>query len=412
MIPLPEALAILDSTVRRFPTEDVPVADALGRFLVAPVTAPTDVPAFPRSAMDGFAVKRDDLDRELSVVETVAAGQSPKHAVEPGTAVQIMTGAEVPAGADLVVRVEYAEQRDGRVRFTRREEGTNIIARGENATAGDVVVEPRRMGVHDVGVAAGHGCDVVTVMKAPRVGIISTGDEIREPGEELGPGEIYNSNAFQLDAHSRRYACRSKYYGIAADTPEALRGLLEPALRESDIVLLSGGVSKGEFDYVPGLLAELGVEKRFHRVAMKPGRPTYFGTRPSRPGRPSAAGGDGRRIEPAAADGSVTYVFGLPGNPVSVFVTFEVFVRRLLCGMAGLAGEWETVPVTLGADLKPSDSERTDFIPVAFADGVARPVRYGGSSHLSALSSADALLEVPPGTTELMEGTRVHVRPL
>jgi molybdopterin molybdotransferase len=267
-------------------------------------------------------------------------------------------------------------------------------------------------------------------MKSPRVGIISTGDEIREPGEDLGPGEIYNSNSSQLVAHTRKYGCTPRYYGIAADTPEALRALLEPALRENDMVLLSGGVSKGEFDYVPGLLSELGVEKLFHRVSMKPGRPTYFGVRrgagaseagigasgggayapayaPAGGPRPAGAGAD----EPAAA-GATTYVFGLPGNPVSVFVAFEVFVRRLLHGMAGLPGQWGTVPVTLGVDLTPSDPERTEFIPVSLADGVARPVRYGGSSHLSALSSADALLEVPVGTTAITEGSRVHVRPL
>ncbi len=393
MIALSEALATLDRAARPFPTEELPVQSSLGRMLVEPIRAESDIPAFSRSAMDGFAVRRSDLSDTLTITETVAAGQVPSGPLEPGTAVRIMTGAEVPEGADLVVRVEYAEVGDRSVRFTDTERGSNIVHRGENAMAGDTVLAPRLMRPHDVGVAAAHGRDRVTVLASPRVGIISTGDELREPGAVLDRGSIYNSNGGQLMAQARSYGCEARSYGIATDSPAALRKLLEPALAENDIVLLSGGVSMGEFDYVPGLLADVGVKTQFHRVAMKPGRPTFFGTRE------------------ADVDGA-SYVFGLPGNPVSVFVSFEVFVRRLIYRMAGLDGTWNTFPTSMAVTHEVKDRERAEFLPVTLRDGGATPVRYGGSSHLSALSAADALLEIPVGTQRIEEGASIRVRPL
>mgnify|MGYP006265936475 CR=1 FL=1 len=401
MIQLPDALKILDDAARAFPVEMVSTDSAAGRLLTETLVTPTDVPAFPRSAMDGFAVRRDDMEaartgRALQVLETVAAGQTPRETLRPGTAIQVMTGAEVPAEAELVVRVEYAEQSKGRVRFSNIETGSNIIRRGENARAGDAVVSPRLLQVHDVGVAAAHGYRELPVLQAPRVAVLSTGDELKEPGESLGPGEIYNSNAYQLLAHLRRYGCAPSYYGIARDDPEALGARLAQALPESDMLILSGGVSKGEYDYVPKLLAEQGVETRFHRVAMKPGRPTFFGTRDR-----ERAGAGGRQ-----------YIFGLPGNPVSTYVAFEVFVRRLLYRLAGIDPAVPGFPVSLGSDLEHKDPARAEFVPVAIRGDEALPVRYGGSSHLSALSTADGLVEIAVGTGRLEKGTRVHVRPL
>lgn len=421
MIAFADALAAIDRAARPYAQETVPVAESLGRFLTEALTAPTDVPAFSRSAMDGFALRREDLGRELRVVETIAAGQVAEHDVKPGTAVRIMTGAQVPRGADLVVQVEFTEERDGYVRFTQTEQGTNIIERGENAKAGDVVVTPRLMGAQDVGVAAAHGRGTLAVMQAPQVGVIATGNELREPGCDLGPGEIHNSNGPQLMAHSRTYGCAPRYYGIGRDSPAELRELLASALAENDLVVVSGGVSRGEFDYVPELMGELGVQTHFHRVAMKPGRPTYFGTRGGRGiGEATADRGAGRQTtdrragEPTGSGSSsdITYVFGLPGNPVSVFVVFEVFVRRLLHRMAGLEPAWRTVPVLAGETLPAGDAERVKFIPVSLHCGAARPVRYGGSSHLSALSDADGLVEIPVGAPPIAEGSPIDVRPI
>ena len=409
MIPLPEALTLLDGVARPLGIQQVPLTQALGRFLAEPVSTPFDIPPFSKSAMDGFAVRRadlaDDSDATLTVAGVIAAGDVPAGPVRPGTAIRIMTGAPVPEGADQVIRVEYAAPSGAEVRFLERERSSNIIERGENAREGDLLLSPRRLNVHDIGVAASVGLPELPVMVQPRLAVVSTGDELVEPGQEAGSGRIYNSNGYQLYAHALRAGFAPSYHGIAADTAEALEAVLREALDGPDVLdepgasdgpdvlVLSGGVSKGDFDYVPGVLASLGVQEVFHRVAMKPGRPLYLGVRDRESG--------GRQ-----------YVFGLPGNPVSVFVTFELFAVRLLYRMAGLEPPEPSVSATLGEAIAKGDPERTEFIPVTIQDGVARRVRYGGSSHLNALSQADALLEVPVGTTELPKGSVVHARPL
>ena len=320
MIPLPEALSTVDKFAGRFEEEDVSISEAEGRLLTQPVVSPRDLPPFSRSAMDGFAVSKSDLDSrgadaDFEVTEVVAAGQVASQPVSPGRAAQIMTGAAIPPGADWVVRVEYAELKNGRVRFVEQEKSSNIVWAGENGKAGEVMVTPRRLSVCDVGTIASLGIAEVRVMKRPKLGIVSTGDEVREPGDSIGDGEIYNSNGVQLIAHARRTGYEPRYYGIAKDTEEDLRRHLETAFAENEVICLSGGVSKGEFDYVPRVLSSLGVETLFHRVAMKPGRPTFFGRR--------------------EISGKRQFVFGLPGNPVSTFVTFELFAVRLLHRMAG-----------------------------------------------------------------------------
>mgnify|MGYP006267615019 CR=1 FL=1 len=393
MIPLKQALSLLDEAARPLETEKVPLSESLGRFLAVPVTSPVDIPPFSKSAMDGFAVRSRDVtapDAVLRVTEVVGAGTVPRRSVEPGTAVQIMTGAPVPDGADAVIRVEYADQQDGTVRFHNEEGSSNIIARGENARAGDELLTPRRVRAHDVGVAASIGLGELEVYRVPTLGILSTGDELLEPGQAPAPGTIYNSNAYQIAAQATAAGFGPHYYGIAADTADSLRDSLRPALEENRVIVLSGGVSKGEYDYVPDVLAELGVQTVFHRVAVKPGRPTFFGTR--------------------ERDGHRQYVFGLPGNPVSTYVMFLLFVERLLYRMCALEPPLAGRAVTIRETIKKRDAERTEFIPVAITNGTATPVRYGGSSHLNALSTADALLEVPVGTTEITEGATVHVR--
>ena len=387
----------MDKHARPAELESVPLADALGRFLTTSIDTPIDIPPFSKSAMDGYAVRGADLEsdpaRSLPVAGVIAAGGGAPPALEPGSAAQIMTGAPIPEGADRVIRVEYATREGDTVAFGRLDGSSNIIYRGENARKGEAILTPRRLGVHDIGVAASVGLDVLPVAKQPRLAVLSTGDELVEPGASLETGRIYNSNAYQLLAHARRAGFLPIYGGIAADDESALYDRLSSVLESADVVVLSGGVSKGEFDYVPRVLASLDVREVFHRVAMKPGRPLYFGIRDT--------GAGGRQ-----------YLFGLPGNPVSVFVTFELFAVRLLYRLAGLDPPGPTLALTLATTLQKGDPERTEFVPVAVRNGLAEPVRYGGSSHLNALSRADALVELPIGTTEIKEGTVIHARPL
>lgn len=401
LISFREALSIVESQVGRLDTEFVDLTSAQGRYLTGAPESTIDHPPFTKAAMDGYAVAREDTSAELRILETIAAGDVPAQQVGLGTCSRIMTGAMLPAGADKVHRMEYAEESDGHMIPSRPEAARNVIEQGENLKAGELALSPRLLAPQDIGVAASLGLARLDVVRMPRVGIIATGSELAEPGSELAAGGIYNSNAYQLIAHARSAGCVPTYYGIAEDTEAALEEVLGRAFAAEDIIILTGGVSKGKFDYVPGVLGRAGVEVLFHRVAMKPGRPTLFG----------------RRGEPGPGNSAVgprgtQYVFGLPGNPVSVFVTFEVFVKALLYRIAGLEFSPTLLPATLAVAIDKKDAERTEFIPVRWNGNTVEPVRYGGSSHLNALADTDALLMLDIGTTRLEQGARVDVRPI
>jgi molybdopterin molybdotransferase len=405
VIPFHEALSIVESQDHRLETEFVQLSSAQGRYLSDAPKSTIDHPPFTKAAMDGYAVSRNDASAELRILETIAAGDVPAQEIGPGTCARIMTGAMLPAGAEKVHRVEYAEEREGYMIPTRPEPARNVIERGENLRAGESALSPRLLAPQDIGVAASLGLDRLEVVRMPRVGIIATGSELAEPGTEPGAGGIYNSNAYQLIAHARSAGCLPTYYGIAEDTEAALEEVVGRAFAAEDIIILTGGVSKGEFDYVPGVLGRAGVEVLFHRVAMKPGRPTLFGRR-------GTLAPEGRGEGPGRDPGGAQYVFGLPGNPVSAFVTFEVFVKALVYRLAGLRYSPPLVPATLSVAIDKKDAERTEFIPVRWNGSTVEPVRYGGSSHLSALADTDALLMLDVGTTRLATGARVDVRPI
>ncbi len=395
MISLARALELLDKSAIRHRTEVVSLVEASGRYLAESVRATFDIPPFSKSAMDGYAVRSEDvreLDASLKVSGIVAAGARSDVPLRVGEAIQIMTGAPVPEGADQVVRVEYSHRDGDYVSFDSKERSTNIIAQGENAAIGEVLLDPRRLRPHDVGVAASVGHGSLSVYSKPVLGIISTGDELREPGEDHEPGTIFNSNAYQLHCQAEAVGYRVKYFGIAKDTAESLNEKIAAALDTVDVLVLSGGVSKGAFDYVPAVLETVNVREVFHRISVKPGRPTYFGIRTN-----------GDRTQ---------YVFGLPGNPVSTFVMFELFVHRLLRLMCGLAPELPPLVATLGESISRNDTERTELIPVMLEGDTLTPVRYGGSSHLNALSRANALIEIPLGSPGPQKGERVNARPI
>jgi molybdopterin molybdotransferase len=395
-----EAIRIIAEEAKRaFPTprlERVAIAAAAGRALVDPVVSPIDHPPFDKSAMDGFAYAERSADDLYEVIDSVAAGQRSAAAVSSGTAIRIMTGAPIPEGAVGVQRVEWTEPA-GRgasgaelVHFRLREKNDNIIRRGENLKAGEALLAPRILEPQDIGILAAAGIAEVEVAVRPRVGIVSTGDEIEPAGNSLGAASIYDSNGPQLAAQAAAAGCEANFYGIARDRAEELAAVFERALAENDIVLVSGGVSMGDFDLVPAALANLGVNVVFHSLAMKPGKPTFFGMR------------------------GKTAVFGLPGNPVSTFVNFEVLVKRYLFAMIGLAWEPETLRVRLGAPLSRKLADRVEFLPARLSRGegcmVAEPLAYHGSSMITVLAQADALLRMEIGEYEMGEGAVVDAR--
>lgn len=402
-----EALSLVLAAGHRCPRrlDRVPLAEALGRLLPTALIATVDQPPFDKAAMDGFAFDPDRPAEIYRVDEVIAAGGTPgetgrSHDASSdsslGRAARIMTGAPLPPGTSAVQRFEWTEAAgrgpDGAalVRFTAPETLSNVIRRGENLRSGEVLLGPRILAAQDLGILASSGYAEVEVARRQVVGVLSTGNELREPGSPLGPASIYDSNGPSLTALARAGGAEAHFYGLVPDEEAALRHILSRALEDCDVVMLSGGVSMGDFDYVPRVLEALGVERIFHRIAMKPGKPTFFGMR-----------GD-------------TAVFGLPGNPVSTFVNFEVLVRPHLYARMGFAYTSRLLPVRLAQPIVRRETDRVEFFPARLEAGpagaLARPLRYHGSSMLSVLAEADLLIRVEIGTGRVDEGEMVDAR--
>ena len=388
MIKFEEALKIAEEYRINPGTEKVPFLDSLGRVLAEDIRSDIDMPPFNKAAVDGYACRRKDIDKELLINEVIPAGTVAKKPVAEGECAKIMTGAAVPDGADFVFMVEDAIETGNRVRYTGSSSKDNIAKKAEDISTGDVVLRRGRIiRPQDIAVMATVGANTSLVSKRLKVGVISTGDELVEPADVPGKGQIRNSNAYQLVAQSIRAGAEALYFGIAPDNEEQTFNIVANALDNCDIVLLTGGVSMGDFDFVPRVLTNCGVKILFDRVAVQPGKPTTFGTR----------------------KGSL--VFGLPGNPVSSFVQFELFVRPLIQRSMGSDWQPETRSVALARDYKRKRGERLAFVPVIIDDkGFVEPLSYHGSAHINALPEAAGLMIVPLGITEIKKGERVNVR--
>jgi molybdopterin molybdotransferase len=387
-----EVRATILSTVRRLPTETVPFQEAMARVLAAAVVAPHDVPSFTNSAMDGYAVRAADVASPgavLEVVEDVAAGQVPLLEVGEGQAIKIMTGAPVPRGADTVVRVEDTEAENGKVRINVSvQPGTSVRPPGGDVAAGTVVfAEGVRLSAAHIGVLATIGVVSPVVSRRPRVAVMSTGDELVPPDTiDLSPGHIRDSNRPMLLALVAEAGATPVDLGTIPDDADALRAALGQAAAETDAIVTSGGVSMGEYDVTKMVLREE-ADVGFYPVAMKPGKPQGFGT----------LGG--------------TPFFGLPGNPVSVLVSFEQFVRPALLSMQGARALLRPRVTGVAGEPLHSDPAKEEFVRVRFtADGPPPTVvQSGGSgSHvLSGAANADAFAVIPVGTEAVEAGDEV-----
>jgi molybdopterin molybdotransferase len=381
-----KALELIRTITLNPETQTVPVAEACGRVLAEKVRARIDSPPFSKAAMDGFAVQGSDGSEKLRIMDTIAAGQVPHRRIDRGQCCRIMTGAMLPAGAERVIRVEFTEERDGWITVVQPETSDNVIRRGENLRAGQGLLEAKVLRPQDIGVLASQGIEAVRVAVSPLTGVITTGSELRSAGEKLEAGQIYNSNGPQLCAQLAEMNARCRYYGMVDDDPQKLSGILASALAECDLVLLSGGVSMGELDFVPEVLERQGARVHFHRLAIKPGKPTLFAQK----------GGK--------------FIFGLPGNPVSTFIIFEVFVKMFLYRWMGLEYSPRTVRAALAETVRRRDSERLEYRPVRLEGNRVLPLDYHGSSHLSALRQAEGLIRIERGVSELTEGMEIDVR--
>jgi len=389
MIPFEKAFETVMSRVRGLEPEHVELRAAAGRILAEDVRSDIDMPPFDKSAMDGYACRREDLPGPLRVIATIPAGSVPTMPVGQGECAKVMTGAMVPEGADCVIMVEHTEEAGDRtICFTGTGAAANICRRAEDIRAGDIVLERgTRLGAQHIAVLATVGCARPLVSRRPRVGVIATGDELVEPDRRPGPSQIRTSNSYQICAQTESAGAIATYYGIAADTEEALDVLMKRALNENEVVLFSGGVSMGDFDLVPGVMEKNGIEILFDSIAMKPGKPTTFGVGPR------------------------AFCFGLPGNPVSTFVQCEILVKPFLYALMGHKYRPRYSWLPLAEAIRRKRADREAWIPVSVTEsGEVQPREYHGSAHINALCQADGFVVVPTGTERIEKGTVVRVR--
>jgi molybdopterin molybdotransferase len=391
---------------------DQPLLEALGLPVCEDISAPMDLPAFDNSAMDGYAVCFDDVATatedhpvHLPVVGEMAAGQTKLFALSPGTTVRIMTGAPIPQGSDAVVPVEWTDGGVAAVRITKAPTlNQHVRRRGEDVLTGDVLLEDGTvLGPRQLGLLASVGRSQVRSRPRPRVVIISTGSELREPGTQLSHDSVYDANSYMLAAAARSAGAIAYRVGIVSDDPQEFSDALSDQLVRADMVVTSGGVSKGTYDVVKETLSELGTV-HFGEVAMQPGKPQGFGL-----------------VGPASGGPARTPLFALPGNPVSAYVSFELFVRPALRAMAGhpaarLHRPRVTARLAAGHSPLASPPGKRQFLrgvhePPAPGEalGKVRPVG-GPSSHLiAALAQADALIDIPEAVTEVPSGMELTV---
>jgi molybdopterin molybdotransferase len=407
MISLEEAeKAIMSFPVSPAP-EMVPLAEAAGRFLAQDVFSPRDIPEFNKSAMDGYAYISGDTSPAFRVVETIAAGTPPRVVITPGQCAKIMTGAMMPSGADRVVRRECTAEENGLMRIVAQDLHVNVRCQGEDLPAGKLVLAAGvRLRPAQVALLASLGSAEATVARRPRVGIITTGSELADPGTPLAPGRIYDSNSHSLSAQAREAGAVPVLLGRVADDAEATAEAINAAMEACDILIISGGVSAGDFDHVPAAMRSVGFTPHFEKIAVQPGMPTVFSTRADQSHEGTAPAGQSH--EGTAAAGPCA--FGLPGNPVSTFVIFEVLIKPLLQRMMGNNDLPLRQQATLTSPFRRGNGERTVFIPVILRHGKAELVSYHGSAHLHALARANGLLQVPTGQKEIAAGSRVDVR--
>jgi molybdopterin molybdotransferase len=389
MISFDEAYSIVMNSVFETQSEVVPFNNTVGRILDEDIFSDIDMPPFNRSAMDGYACHKNDLNADLEIIEIVAAGKAPLHTVGKNQCSKIMTGAIVPQGCDVVFMVEESEKlANGKIRFTGIGPKKNISYKGEDVKKGDVVIRKSRLiQPQDIAIMASVGHINVKVRIRPTVGIISTGDELVNPADIPGISQIRNSNAYQLSAQVKRAGGEAVDYGIAPDNESVTFDKIKNAIDKNDIVIITGGVSMGDFDFVPAVLERAGVKIMFDQVNVQPGKPTTFGVH------------------------TKTVIFGLPGNPVSSFMQFELLVRPLINRMMGYAWAPFEYMLPMAVDYMRKSSSRLGFIPVSINEKKeVIPVDFHGSAHLTALSGAEGIIALKPGITSLNKGEIVNVR--
>ncbi|MDR4497995.1 MAG: molybdopterin molybdotransferase MoeA [Candidatus Scalindua sp.] len=395
MISVDKAIRIVLKKVKTLPSKKVKLEDAQGLCLAENIKSDFDMPPFNRAAMDGYAVIAKNIIKppvELIVIENIRAGYNPKKTVGNGQAAKIMTGSVVPKGADAVIKVEETQSfsDNKKVRILKTiDKGSNIAKKGEDLRAGKRVLRKgTKIRPSEIGVLATVGSDTVRVFSVPSVGIISTGDELVTVSKKPKPWQIRNSNSYSLAAQARRIIEDVEILGIASDEKNKIRNLVKKGLKK-DILILSGGVSMGEYDLVGEVLKDLGITIFFEKVALRPGKPTVFGKM-----------GD-------------KAIFALPGNPVSTMVTFELFVRPCIKKMMGFSSYHNQI---LFAELETEiiiKKKRREYRPALLryvnSKWKVAPVEWHGSGDLFSTTKANCLLIIGESVERLKAGDSSEV---
>jgi molybdopterin molybdotransferase len=409
MLSVQEAEALIFGRIRAFSAvhqiETVGLRTAIDRILAKPITSQLDFPHWDNSAMDGYAVRFEDVrscspatPKTLEIIEEIPAGYQPQKTVQPGQAVRILTGAVMPEGADTIVMQEHTQRQDNLVSVLSAptELGAFVRYRGAYYQAGKPLLSPGMiLRAPEIAVLAAAQCTEIPVFQRPRVAVLSTGDELVSPDQPLHPGQIVDSNQYALEAVITQMGAEPIEIGIVRDNPEELKRAIAQAIHSADVVISSGGVSAGDYDYVDRILEELGAEIHIRAIAVKPGKPLTFATFPN----------------------SVFY-FGLPGNPVSALVTFWRFVQPAIRKLSGLAQGWEPrfVQAVTTQDLR-SDGKRESYFwgQLSIANGSYEFNLAGGrqiSGNLINLAGTNALGMIALGQTQLKTGDTITVLPV
>ena len=395
MLEVEEALQRVLAQPLKLPTERRRVEHSVGYALAEDILADVDSPPHDKALVDGYAVRIADVDNELQVLEQVVAGAVPKKPLEPGFTSQVMTGAPIPSGTEAMVMIEATERIGDTVRVSGRvDPGQHVMRRGTTFSRDDVVLgEGKVIRPIEVGLLCEVGRDQVLCVSKPRIAILPTGDELVPAVEVPGAGQIRNSNGPMLEARARSAGCDVLSLGVGRDDETKLRSLVERGL-DADILILSGGVSAGVRDLVPGVLNSLEVEEVFHKVRLKPGKPVWFGVRE----------GDRHR----------TAVFGLPGNPVSSLVCFELLVQPLINKLSGLPSDIERIPVRLAEEFQQRGNRPTYWPGESYREGgrqFVRPLPWKGSADMLTVSRANCLIHFEAGDREYKVGEKLWALP-
>ena len=395
MITTEQAIKIIRDSVPSLGTEVIEYTDALTRVLAENIFSDSDFPPFNRSSVDGYACKNVDLNKPLRVIEEIPAGKSPSKAITAGECAKIMTGAELPEGADIVIMKEdVISLNNYTIRYTGKGPayaGSNFSIKGSDLKTGDLIIREGLIIRPDhIAVLAGVGKIRVKVYKKPSVALITTGSEVIDPEfSPLTKAFIRNSNGPQLKVQLIKIGLKADDSGIVKDDYEEIKYRIINTLEDHDLIIISGGVSVGDYDFVPKILEELGFSFLFRKISSKPGKHTILAKKENR------------------------YIFCLPGNPVSSFIQFEVLGKPLIYKLMGTDFKPVRFSVKLSEDYIRLYSDRSEIIPVRInEEGKAELLPYHGSAHIQALAYADALMEIPLGVSEINQGEKVYVRPL